>query len=87
MRNRNNKFILIIYNARRKMADFERRELEIGLEFGHVSFDKRKNFSEGSFEPKKYAQVIRVRGRQPHEFLTRITCLVKCNSTNGMKEM
>ena len=44
------------------MADFERRELEIGLEFGHLSFDKRKNFSEGSFEPKKYAQVIRVRG-------------------------
>ena len=56
------------------MADFERRELEIGLEFGHISFDKRKNFSEGSSEPKKYAQVIRVQGQQPHEFLTRITC-------------
>ena len=44
------------------MANFERRELEIGLKFGHLSFDKRKNFSEGSFKPKKYAQVIRVRG-------------------------
>ena len=44
------------------MADFERRELEIGLEFGHISFDKCKNFSEGSSEPKKYTQVIRVRG-------------------------
>ena len=42
------------------MADFERRELEIGLKFGHLSSDKRKNFSEGSFKPKKYAQVIRV---------------------------
>ena len=62
MRNRNNDFILIIYIAQRKMADFERRELEIWLEFGHLSFDKRKNFSEGSFEPKKYVQVIRVRG-------------------------
>ena len=50
------------YIAPRKMADFERRELEIGLEFGHLSFDKRNNFSEGSSEPKKYAQVIRVRG-------------------------
>ena len=52
------------------MADFECRELEIGLKFGHLSFDKRKNFSEGSLKPKKYAQVIRVWGRQPHEFLT-----------------
>ena len=39
MRNRNNEFILIIYMVPRKMADFERRELEIGLEFGHLSFD------------------------------------------------
>ena len=62
MRNHNNEFILIIYITRIKMADFECRELEIGLEFGHISFDKCKNFSEGSFEPKKYAQVIRVRG-------------------------
>ena len=46
------------------MADFERRarELEIGLEFGRLSFAKRNNFSEGSSEPKKDAQVIRVRG-------------------------
>ena len=62
MRNRNNEFILIIYIARIKMANFECRELEIGLEFGHISFDKRKNFSEDSSEPKKYSQVIRVRG-------------------------
>ena len=62
MRNRNNEFILIIYIAPRKMADFKRRKFEIGLEFGHLSSDKRKNFSEGSSEPKKYAQVIRVRG-------------------------
>ena len=53
MRNRNNEFISIIYIAPRKMADFE-----IGLEFRHLSFDKRKNFSIGSSEPKKYAQVI-----------------------------
>ena len=62
MRKRNNEFILIIYIAPRKMADFERCELEIGLEFGHLSFDNRTNFSEGSSEPMKYAQVIRVWG-------------------------
>ena len=50
------------------MADFERRELEIGLEFRRLSLAKRNNFSEGSSEPKKYAQVIQVRGRQPHKF-------------------
>ena len=69
MRNSKNEFILIIYIARRKMADFERQELEIGLEFGRSSVAKHNKFSEGSSEPKKYAQVIRVRGRQPHEFL------------------
>ena len=75
MRNHNNEFILIIYIARRKMADFERQKLEIGLEFGHLGFAKRNNFSEGSSVPKKYAQVIQVWGQQPHEFfLTRITC-------------
>ena len=69
MRNRNNEFILIIYIAQIKMADFEHRELEIGLEFGHMSFDKRKNFSKGSSEPKKYTQVIRVWGAAtPHVF-------------------
>ena len=60
MRNRNNEFILMIYIARIKMADFERRELEIGLEFRHISFNKCKNFNEGSSEPNKHAQVIRV---------------------------
>ena len=44
------------------MADFEHRELE------RLSFAKCNNFSEGSSEPKKYPQVIRVRGQQPHEF-------------------
>ena len=48
MRNGNNEFILIIYIAQLKMVNFERCKLEIGLEFGHISFDKRKNFSEGS---------------------------------------
>ena len=74
MRNRNNEFILIIYIARRKMADFERRELEIDLEFGRLSFGKRNNFSEGTSEPNRYAQVIRVRGEAPRVVLTRITC-------------
>ena len=58
MRNRNNEFILIIYIAQRRMADFECRELEIGLEFGRSSFAKRNNCSEGSSEHRKYAQVI-----------------------------
>ena len=62
MRNHNNEFILIIYIARIKMVDFKCRELKIGLEFGHISFDKRKNLSEGSSERKEYAQVIWVRG-------------------------
>ena len=44
------------------MADFECWQLEIGLEFVCWSFDKRNNFSEGSSEPMKDAQVIRVQG-------------------------
>ena len=44
------------------MADFERRQLEFGLEFVRWSFDERNNFSEGSSKPKKDVQVIRVRG-------------------------
>ena len=57
------------------MADFERRQLEIPLEFVRWSSDERDNFSEGSSEPKKDAQVIRVRGAAaPRVFLTRITC-------------
>ena len=46
------------------MADFECPQLEIGLEFVHRSSAERN-----IFEPTKDAQVIRVRGRQPHEFL------------------
>ena len=34
-----------------KMADFERRQLEIPLEFVRWSSDERDNFSEGSSEP------------------------------------
>ena len=34
------------------MADFERGQLEIGLEFVHWSFAERDNFSEGSSETK-----------------------------------
>ena len=45
-----------------KMADFERRQFEIGLKFMRCSFAERNNFSEGSSELKKDAQVIRVRG-------------------------
>ena len=43
------------------MADFEPRQFEIGLKFVRWSFAERNNFSEGSFEPNKDAQVIRVR--------------------------
>ena len=45
-----------------KMADFERRQFEIGLKFVRCSFAKRNNFSEASSELKKDAQVIRVWG-------------------------
>ena len=44
------------------MADFELRQFEIGLKFVRCSFAERNNFSEGSSELKKDAQVIRVRG-------------------------
>ena len=44
------------------MADFKRRQFEIGLKFVHCSFAERNNFSEGSSEFTKDSQVIRVRG-------------------------
>ena len=44
------------------MADFERRQLEFGLEFVRWSSDERNNFREGSSKPKKDVQVIRVQG-------------------------
>ena len=50
------------------MADFERWQFEIGLEFVLWSFAECNNFSEGSSKPEKDTQVIRVWGRQPHEF-------------------
>ena len=40
------------------MADFERRQLEIELEFACWSSGERNIFSEGSSEPMKYGQVI-----------------------------
>ena len=39
------------------MADFEPQQFEIGLKFVRWSFVKRINFSEGSSEPKKDAQL------------------------------
>ena len=44
------------------MADFERQQLEIELEFVRWSFAECNNFSKGSSETKKDAQVIQVRG-------------------------
>ena len=44
------------------MADFERRQFEIRLEFVRQSFAECNNFSEGSSGPKKDTQVIRVWG-------------------------
>ena len=60
------------------MADFERRQLEFGLEFVRWSSNERNNFSEGSPNPKKDVQVIRVRGRQflNSNYLFHSTCAV-----------
>ena len=62
MCNRNNEFILYFILRDEKIADFECWQFEIGLEFMHWSFAERDNFSEGSSEPTKDAQVIWVRG-------------------------
>ena len=43
------------------MADFETRTREVGLEFERHGSAKCNTFSEGSFKPKKYTRVIRVR--------------------------
>ena len=58
----------IIYIARKKMADFVCRQFEMGLEFVRWSFAKRNVFSEGSSEPKKDTQVIRVQGGSSTSF-------------------
>ena len=58
MRNCNNVFIL----RDKKMADFKCQQFGIGLKFLRWSFTEHNNFSKGSFQPKKYAQVIRVGG-------------------------
>ena len=44
------------------MADFEmrRNRTEHGLEFERNGFNDHRNYSEGSFKPKKDTQVIRV---------------------------
>ena len=46
----------------KKMANFERRQFEIGLEFVCRSSAERNIFSKGSSERTKDAQVIQVRG-------------------------
>ena len=50
------------------MADLKRWQIEIQLEFMCWSSAERNNFSEGSSQSKKDAQVIRVWEWQPHEF-------------------
>ena len=50
------------------MADFECRQFEIRLEFVRWSFAERNNFSKGSSELKKNAQVIQVWGGSPTSF-------------------
>ena len=44
------------------MADFETRRIRNGLEFECNGFNDRKNFSKGSFKPKKDIQIIQVQG-------------------------
>ena len=74
------------------MADFERRQFENGLEFLCRNSAERNKFSDGSSEPMKDAQVIRVRGRQPHGFLNSnyllfcvlfVICLAVCPLIDG----
>ena len=42
------------------MADFKTQRIRNGLEFECICFNDRKNFSEGSFKPKKDIQIIQV---------------------------
>ena len=46
----------------KKDGHFECQQLEIGLEFVRWSFAKCNNFSEGSYDTKKYIQVIQAWG-------------------------
>ena len=50
------------------MANFERWQFGIGLEFVRWTFAECNNFSEGFSKPKKNAQVIQVRGGSPTSF-------------------
>ena len=56
MPNHNNEFILEFILRKTKMADFERWQLEIQLEFVRWNSTELNNFSEGSSESKKDAQ-------------------------------
>ena len=50
-----NLYYNFILSCDNKMADFERRQFEIGLKFVRCSFAEHNNFSEGSSELKKDA--------------------------------
>ena len=66
------------------MADYERRQLEIGLEFVRRNSAERNNFSEGSSEPKKDVQIIRVRGSAaPRVFELELLCCLSWNYWSG----
>ena len=66
------------------MANFEHRQLEIGLEFVYWSFAEHNNFSEGSSGTKKDAQVIRLRGAAASRvFSIRITCFGTIRGLQG----
>ena len=68
------------------MADFERRQLEFGLEFVRWSSDEQNNFSEGSSKPKKDVQVIRVQGAAAPQvfelelFVSQLVCIAMLSS-------
>ena len=51
------------------MADFERRQFEIGLELVRRSSSERKKFNEGSLNLQKTPEKFKCGGQQPHEFL------------------
>ena len=66
------------------MADFERQQFEIGLEFVHRSSAECIIFSEGSSEPTKDTQVIRVRGAAaPRVFELELLVMLKKLQTSN----
>ena len=56
-------------------------QLEIGLGFVRCSFAERNNCSEGSSEPKKDAQVIRVWGAAALRVFFNSNYLLACKTT------